>query len=181
MAKKKILRPLIITEPPPDDFGEYKGTADFHERADADLTYVPGYSEIRLRRDRELSEMAQGKIRPAEVSTLPVALRWERVQNKLGTPDARELLSAVRQGYRAALKSDIGAEWLRELPPAATVAADGTIRQGDVQLLVTDQAHAARNLAEQRRRTEAQVRGTRSAFEDIAPGAFIEESTERKK
>ena len=47
--------PLIITQPPPE-FGELKESPEFHDMAtmNADLTYVPGFSEKRFARDKAI-------------------------------------------------------------------------------------------------------------------------------
>jgi hypothetical protein len=51
---------------------------------DADLTYVPGFSELRLARDKAIVEVMQGRRRANEVPSLPMNFRWARFQNKKG-------------------------------------------------------------------------------------------------
>ena len=51
---------------------------------DRDVTYVPGFSELRYARDAAILEVMRGKRRPQEVPTLPVNFRWARCQNKKG-------------------------------------------------------------------------------------------------
>ena len=159
--------PLIISTPPPE-FGELTSTPEFRDPhgMDGDLTYVPGFSELRFARDQAILEVMQGKRRANEVPTLPVNFRWERCQNKKGDPDTRKVIQANNRGYQAVTKDQVGeGKMLKELPPGAQVAADGLIRQGDTVLMVADAQRVARNEFLKRARTESATKGAEAGFE----------------
>lgn len=176
MKKKGLVVPIVFSSPPPE-FGELKEDPRFRDEhdADSDLSYVPGFSDLRRRRDREVMEVMNGRRRAKDVVTLPCNLRWARSANKAGEPDSRKVLSHARRGYRLVTKDDIGAEWLKELPYGASIGADGAIRQGDCELMVTDAQQAARNQREKERRTEQQMEGAKQALTQH-PSGSIEES-----
>jgi len=158
--------PLIISEPPPE-FGVLLESPEFLDPnvMDADVTYVPGYSEARLARDRAIVEVMQGRRAAKDVPTLPAKLRWERCQNKKGEADNRPVIQAGNNGYRAVTKADIGeGKIVTSMPPGAEVQVDGTIRLGDTLLMVTDAQRAARNELQQRARTASASRGAEAGF-----------------
>jgi len=158
--------PLLHTEPPPE-FGELKESPEFHDQAamDGDLTYVPGFSELRLARDRAILEVMQGRRRASEVPTLPMNFRWARCQDKKGEPDNRKVIRAANRGYKVVTKDEVGeGKLLKELPAGARVAADGSIRQGDTQLMVADAQRVARNEFAKRARTESATKGAEAGF-----------------
>lgn len=147
MTKRPLTPATIRTE-----FGDVLDDPSFYDTGsiDRDLSYVPGFSEMRRARDLEIAEVASGRkhISQANIPTLPVNLRWERVSMPRGTPDSRALTESGNVGYRLVRKDQIGkADWLEALPPGATVDADGSIHKGDTVLMVCDGKTAARNAA----------------------------------
>lgn len=155
MAKRPLVNTGIRTE-----FGDVlDDPATFNDvgGADRDLTYVPGFSEMRRTRDLELAEVAAGRKdrRDAKISPLPVNVRWVRKTTPRGAPDGMKQISTGNLGYRVVNKDQVGkAEWLKALPPGATVAADGSIEKGDTVLMVCDGKTAARNSARKQAQTQ---------------------------
>ena len=145
-----MTRPLIDTTIR-TEFGDVLESAEFYDvsAADRDLTYVPGFSDMRRARDLEISAVAQGRKdkRDAKIEPLPVNCRWVRATTVRGDPDAGKQITSANLGYTAVTKKDIGQPWLTALPPGATLAADGAIRKGDTVLMVATQKQAARNAA----------------------------------
>jgi hypothetical protein len=156
----------VNTEPPPE-FGELHASAAFADPdiMDHDHTYVPGFSELRLARDRAIVEVMQGKRRAADVPTLPHNFRWARCQTRAGEPDNRKVIRAGNRGYKAVTMNEVGeGKLLATLPPGAQTAADGTIRQGDTMLMVADAQRVARNELQKRAKTESAIRGSEAGF-----------------
>jgi hypothetical protein len=156
---KQLVNANLITE-----FGGVEETPDFRNEgvAQHDYTYVPGFSDLRRKRDTELGQLARNEIRANEVSTLPVNVRWYRtVQGKGSEPDMMRAYAAQNQGYKAVTKADIGQPWLTRLPPGAIEAPDGTIRSsgGDLALYVINQQGAARNAYRKKKATEDMIDG----------------------
>jgi len=166
--------PLIETVVPPE-FGALQEDPRFVAEAgqNRDYSYVPGFSDLRRQRDREIVELKQGKRKSADVSTLPVNMRWARCQNKKGDPDTRKPISHGTRNYRAVTKADLGQPWFKDMPAGATWQADGTLRNGDTMLMVVDAAGAARNEFQKRLRTETQMRGAEQGFVKALEGAGI--------
>ena len=159
--------PIIFTAPPPE-FGELKESPDFRDTAamNADLTYVPGFSEQRFARDAAINEVLQGKRRASEVPSLTVNFRWARCQNKKGDPDNRKVIRAGNRGYKAVTKDEVGeGKLLPNLPAGARFTADGTIVQGDTVLMVAPADRVARNEFAKRARTESATKGAEAGFE----------------
>jgi hypothetical protein len=159
--------PIVYSEPPPE-FGELKESPEFHDMAtmNSDFTYVPGFSEKRLARDQAILEVWQGKRRPQDVPSLEVNFRWARCQTKKGEPDTRKVIRAGNRGYKAVTRDDVGlGKLLPNLPPGADYQPDGTIRQGDTQLMVADAARVARNEFAKRARTASATKGVEAGFE----------------
>lgn len=159
--------PIIFTEPPPE-FGELTSTPEFYDQSamNQDLTYVPGFSELRFARDKAIVEVMQGKRRASEVPSLPMNFRWSRCQNKKGEPDSRKVIRAGNRGYKAVTKDEVGeGKLLRELPAGARFTADGTIQQGDTVLMVAPAERVARNEFLKRARTESATKGAEAGFE----------------
>lgn len=159
--------PLLNVTPPPE-FGELKETPSFHDHAamDRDFTYVPGFSELRRARDTAIAEVRAGRRSASDVPTLPMNFRWARAQNKKGEPDSRKVIRAGNRGYIAVTKDQVGeGKLVSSLPAGAFVAADGTVRQGDTQLMVCTAENAARNAFHQRVATETLTKGAMEGFE----------------
>jgi len=169
-----IKRPLVNAQPV-DEFGAIMDDPSFKDDAGQpkDLLHVPGWSELRQKRDVEVAEYHAGIRMGQDVSALPVNVRWSRrAEIKEGRPDPQKLASAANNGYTAATKDDVGKPWLTALPPGASYAADGTIRNaaGDLQLMVTSAARAARNA----RRTAEQSRAQVEAAGTQVSGGLLE-------
>lgn len=146
MAKRPLVAATIRTE-----FGEVLDDASFHDAgaADRDLTYVPGFSDMRRARDLEIAAVASGAkpAHKANVEPLPVNARWVRKTTPRGAPDGAKQIASGNFGYRVTTKDDIGQPWLTEMPPGAILDADGSIVKGDTVLMVTDGKTAGRNAA----------------------------------
>src|ERR1041385_732935 len=158
--------PILNTEPPPE-FGELSSSPEFLDPfgMDGDHTYVPGFSELRLARDRAILEVMQGKRKASDVPTLPHNFRWARFQDRKGEPDNRKVIRAGNRGYKAVTKEQIGeGKLLRELPPGASLTTDGMVRQGDTILVVADAQRVARNQLLKRARTESATKGAEAGF-----------------
>lgn len=152
MARKPLIETATV-----DEFGHFDDTdLLFSDRPD--VTYVPGFSDIRRERDIQIAEVVHGDRDPKTVRKLPVNVRWSRSQtiNKQ-EPDSRKIIQAEMDGYRAATKADIGSEWLTALPPGAKIQADGSITSGDTKLMVAPAEVAARNRGRKKKLTEAQL------------------------
>lgn len=154
-------RPLVATAIR-TEFGDVKDDASFYDAAsvDRDMTYVPGFSEMRRNRDLELAAVASGKKQrhEANIAPLPVNVRWTRVSTLNGSPDGRKLIASGSLGYKTVHKDQIGkVDWLKALPPGATIDADGSIRKGDTILTVADGKDAARNAARRTAQTNRLV------------------------
>lgn len=147
MAQRPLVETMIRTE-----FGDVLDDPSFYDTsgADRDLTYVPGFSDMRRSRDLEIAAVASGKKlrHEAKIIPLPVNCRWTRTRNMKGDPDGRKQIAAGNDGYTAVNKSQIGKQdWLTALPPGATIDPDGSIRKGDTILMVADGKTAQRNAA----------------------------------
>lgn len=150
------------------EFGGIEDEAQFRAEgvAQHDYSYVPGFSDMRERRDLKLGEFARGEIKGKEVPVLPVNLRWFRTVKGTGSdPDGMRVAHAKNLRYRAVTQNDKGQPWMTDIPPGGNVAADGTIRSagGDLQLFVIDQDGAARNALRKKILTEDMVDGMKFA------------------
>jgi hypothetical protein len=154
MAKRPIVETGIRTE-----FGDVQDDPSFYDvgGADRDLTYVPGFSDLKRARDLELAAVASGR-KPrheARILPLPVNVRWTRTTTPKGAPDGMKQITTANLGYKPAHKDQIGkVDWLKELPPGATINADGSIQKGDTILMVADGKTAARNAARKQAQTQ---------------------------
>lgn len=158
--------PLVISEPPPE-FGELTSNPEFYNASgmDRDITYVPGFSELRYARDEAVLEVMRGRRRPQDVPTLPVNFRWARCQNKKGDPDTRKVIRHGNRGYRCVTKEHVGeGKLIPELPAGASWSAAGTVQLGDTVLMVADADRVARNEFEKRARTASATRGAEAGF-----------------
>lgn len=150
------------------EFGGIEDMETFQREgvAQRDYTYVPGFSEMRVKRDLDLGAFKRHEIKAGEISTLPVNLRWYRTVKGTGSdPDQMRIAHAKNLGYRAVTKSDVGQPWLTGVPPGAQVAPDGTIKSaaGDLVLCVVDQQGAARNAMRRKIAAEEMVDGMEMA------------------
>lgn len=163
MAEKKrqLIDANLVTE-----FGAVEDLESFKADGPAqrDYTYVPGFSEMRVKRDTDLKRLATGEIRAKEVSTLPVNCRWFRNMKGAGSePDNVRAVYARSSGYRPVTKDDLdkGHPWLTALPPGGMIGPDGSIKSsgGDLGLYVIDQQGAARNAYRRKKLAEDMVDG----------------------
>lgn len=160
-------RPLIETTIR-TEFGDVLDDASFYDvsGSDRDLTYVPGFSDMRRARDLELAQVASGKLpaHKAKREPLPVNLRWARATDTKGSPDSRKLVAAGNMGYKLVNQSDVKQHaWLRDVPPGSDIGVDGSIRKGDTVLMVADGKTAARNAARKAAQTARMQRDTAAA------------------
>ena len=143
-------------------FHEAEGTTEVESLAQRDYTYVPGFSDMRKRRDLDIAKVHRGDIKGKDVSILPVNMRWFRAVRGSGSdPDQMRMAHARNQKYRAVTKDDIGQPWLTELPPGGQIAPDGTIKSaaGDTALYVTDRENAARIAMRRKKNLDETIAG----------------------
>lgn len=160
MAEKKPLVDINLVS----EFGGIEDLESFKSEGvqQRDYTYVPGFSDMRQKRDLDLGAFARHEMKAKEVSILPVNARWFRTVKGTGSdPDQMRIAHSRNLGYRAVTKDDVGKPWLTALPPGAQVAPDGTIKSaaGDLVLCVVDQQGAARNAMRRKIATEEMVDG----------------------
>ena len=138
MSEKPVVRSGIVTE-----FGvlEDDPATLMDEMGMArDMTYVPGFSDMRRAADRARS---QGQT----PQPLPVNLRWARRTRANGTTTTDRTTAHVRVGYEPVTKADVGQPWLKELPAGAAILPDGSVVMADMQLMKCTQKVAQRNEA----------------------------------
>lgn len=157
--------PLVLTTPI-SEFGEFTNSAEFNNATgmDRDMSYVPGFSDLRKARDVAIAEYVNHRGTREAIQALPVNVRWARNQKISGAPDSSKQFSHGNRGYRAATQKDIGEKWLTAMPPGAELGPDGTIRRGDTMLMVATAEQAARNEAVKRAETAKRVNGMEGAF-----------------
>lgn len=159
--------PLILTQPA-SEFGGIVTSVDFNDASimDRDMSYVPGFSDLRRARDLKVAEYVNHKAQKGDIPELPVNMRWARNQSKDGKPDSSKVYGHSTKGYRFATKDDISPTnpWLTACPPGADIGADGVIRKGDTALMVADKATAARNAFIKAETTKKRVTGMEHGF-----------------
>lgn len=140
--KRKLVRTSPVSE-----FGEFEAEVENLNLADAvmDPTWVPGWSELRHQRDKQMAEVAQGLRRPEEVKALPVNVRLVRRSSAGGAFDGRKLMAAANTGYKPITQEHVGEDWFTDLPAGAKVLEDGSIvnAAGDMQYMYTPGPRAA--------------------------------------
>ena len=163
--------PLVLTQPA-SEFGELTSAPDFNDPflMDRDMSYVPGFSDLRRARDMKIAEYTNHKCQLSDIPSLPVNMRWGRNQNKAGQPDSTKIVGHSVKGYRPAKASDISPTnpWLTAMPPGAHELADGTIAKGDTILLVATKERAAQNARLKAEATKRRVTGMEHSFAAIA-------------
>ena len=122
-----------------------------------DVTYTPGFTELRIKRDTEMALAVKGQLNPRDVTELPVNVRLVRRTQKNGTPDQTKLVTSGHNGYRPVTQADVGQPWFTSVPPGATVFPDGSIGKGDTQYMVVDKQRAARNSYRKQQKTLARL------------------------
>lgn len=147
-SMERVVRPLIQSKPV-DEFGEALGVMESDDGASVrDLSYVPGFSDLKYQRDLALAEVAQGRRLAQDVPALPVNVRMVRRAGLTGSFQGQKLMAAANDGYQPITKEHIGQVWFTALPPGARVMEDGTIvnAAGDCQYMYCTGPVAARNL-----------------------------------
>ncbi len=159
--------PLVLTAPA-SEFGDHTQSVDFNDPTimDRDMSYVPGFSDLRRARDLKVAEYTNHKVGREAIPEMPVNMRWARNQSKDGKPDSQKVFGHSQKGYRMASKADISPTnpWLTALPPGAEIGADGIIRKGDLALMVATKEQAAKNALVKAERTKRRVTGMEHGF-----------------
>lgn len=147
-----------------------------------DVTYVPGYSDMRRERDEAIHDVVNGDRDPATVPKMPVYLRWVRAFSaKKQETDGTKPFSAEMNGFRSVKEEDIGNPWLTEMPPGARVLPDGSIAQGDTILFVATAEAAARNSKRNRMMVETQLDAIGAGIMKAADDADTEGEITKKR
>lgn len=146
-APAQTVRPLVTSQ----TMTEFGAVLDDPEGSSAmgqspDITWTPGWSELRLQRDMQVLEAKQGKRKWSEVVSLPGNVRLTKRCNTAGAPDQVKQITAGQRGYRAVTKADIGQPWFTAMPAGAEVLPDGTIKKGDCVYTYCPPEAAARNV-----------------------------------
>lgn len=168
LAEPAKLRPLIPTGVL-TEFGEAMEDPEADRIAGVDgrdPTYVPGFSEMRVERDRQLGESARGRHPIGNVKLLPINLRWARRTKISGAPDETKIQKARIAGYEPVTKADVGQAWLTSLPDGAQILADGTIQKGDTILMKCSAQRAASNAYQKQKLTVERLGGSIAKAED---------------
>lgn len=132
-----------------------------------DITWTPGFSEMRVARDTAIAEVAQGRRSAKDVPTLPVNVRLVRRAHPSGAPDGVKQMQSSNNGYRYVTKADVGQPWFKELPAGSTVLADGNITKGDCVYMVADAQVAARNTVRKELATRARLSAAQARAEAV--------------
>lgn len=166
--KRKLIRTTPVSE-----FGEYEQeAADLGGSGDRvmDPTYVPGWSELRHERDRQMAEVVQGVRQPGDVKPLPVNVRLVRRSTAGGAFDGRKLMASQNNGYQPITKEHLGEDWFTDMPAGAKLLEDGTIvnAAGDMQYMFCSAPRAATNL---KRKTQRMLDMAAVAGQAVSGGA----------
>lgn len=153
-------RPLIAVEGFTTEFGHITADPKFYdESVSQDFSHVPGFSDLRRARDREIARLVATKKYTSQEAArkapeLPVNMRWARCTTVRNEPDNRKVTAHGNRGYRLVTQADIGTPWLKAMPIGSLENPDGTVRRGDMVLMVCTKEQAARNEAVKQFRTE---------------------------
>jgi len=154
----QTVRPLLVTQ----QMTEFGAVLDDPEASStlgqsADITWTPGWSQLRIQRDYEVLEVWQGKRKRADVTSLPGNVRLTKRCNTQGAPDQVKQMKAGQAGYRPVTKEDVGQPWFTALPAGATILADGTIAKGDCVYSFCPPQTAARNVKRKQDLTKSRL------------------------
>jgi hypothetical protein len=152
-------RPLIPTGVM-TEFGEVfedPETKQYSQANDIDVTYTPGWSELRKQHDRQKWEAAHGKRPPKQIVPLPGNVRLVRRSSANGSPDLRKTAESSNRGYRPITTADVGQPWFKTLPAGAILLPDGSIAKGDCLYMYCPPEQAARNAHQKHQRTMDQL------------------------
>lgn len=136
--KRPLVPTGIVTE-----FGEIQDDpASFRDELgmNADVTYVPGFSDLRRAADMA---RAEGK----KPLPLPINLRWVRRTRRDGSPTNERTVIVSRAGFVPVTKADVGQPWLTSLPAGCQELADGSLGNADMVLMKQDAKTAGRRAA----------------------------------
>lgn len=165
--QRKLVEAVTLNE-----FGEPDPTPqNEYEMLARDATYVPGFSDMKKKRDEAVADLVHGRLDdPGAVKPLPVNLRWVRAYDvRSHEPDTTKMLSSDGKGYRPVNASQIGkVPWLTAMPPGAKKLPDGSIAKGDTILVVAEAGAVARNRQVQRGMVEDQLAAVGSAVQQQA-------------
>lgn len=166
-TEDSVVRPLVHTGVV-TEFGPVLEDPDartFGYDQQVDVTYTPGWSELRRQRDEQLSEAAHGRRPPGKVLTLPGNVRLVRRTTVNGTPEMTSGIQHGNMGYRPITKDDVGQSWFTKMPGGAIALPDGSIAKGDCLYMYCPPEQAARNAAAQQQRTMDRVGATMAKAE----------------
>lgn len=127
--------------------GSARESAQF--TANPDFSYVPGYSDKR----RQIAADTGRGLAPS--TGLTHRLHWARHARPGGAPDS-DVMGFASRGYFV-VKQDNLASLGIEMPMQAALAADGSIRIGDLVLMACPAAKAEANEAQVRRAIDSQA------------------------
>ena len=147
--------------------GEARETAYFSENPD--LTYVPGYSDKRQQIDGEMGRGQEPTV------ALDHRFQWVRTQRVNGQADKRNIRQFKGRRYERATLDFLTSHGY-EMPPAASLTADGGISLGDTELYFCSAEQAGENEALARRATSSQAADESSASELHRAGREIDRS-----
>ncbi len=159
MANDKI--PLVAVGDR-DTFGSAKEQAAYQEFGQ-DVTYVPGYSDVRR-------ENAAKQVRRERGTPVRARLQWVRAQTSSGKPDGRDIASWQAKGYQFVTKDNIGSLGFEAPPSGQLDAATGRFLLGDTVLMYCPATVAARNENVLRRATDERSSADASASDLHAEG-----------
>lgn len=127
-----------------------------------DRFYLPGYSDKRTARELALRD---GKPAPA----LDHRFHLVPIHNLEGKPTGRGFVAERQQeGYKIVTKDMLKGLGVSIEGTPYSVAADGSIMNGDSLLMVTDADHARRNWARQQRLNDALMESPQQHLRDAA-------------
>ena len=156
--KKPLVTAAVMTE-----FGPVLEDPSFLDPhgASGDLTWTPGWSELRRQRDLAHAEYVKTYSRQPtakDLPTLPGQLVLARRSKPMsGLPDNTDVLTFGQEGFRVVTKDDIGKAWFcpdRKLPVGSEILADGTVVKGDAVYMWADAGSAAKRAARRTQHTQ---------------------------
>lgn len=126
-----------------------------------DRWYIDGYSDKRTQRELDIRE---GR----KASSLTHRFHLVPVTGIDGKSLAKGVSEKRQQGYRPVMATDLKGLGISLDNGAYEVMPDGTIRNGDCILMVTDAKHAAANYIAQERRNQAAMDAPKARMEKAA-------------
>ena len=168
-APKQEPRPIIPTGVM-TEFGEVyedPNVREFGNGDQIDVTYTPGWSELRVKYDTEKGEASHGKRPPHKVAPLPGNVRLVRRTTVSGSPDFSKTIQHTNKGYKPITQADVGQPWFRELPAGVSILPDGSIAKGDCVYMYCPPEQAARNAAAKAKRTMERIGAPEARAEEF--------------